>query len=113
MANKNGYLFRLNRLLVWPTLILFMVYVACGYGITNPKLVGELTGGLLSRALALYLHTLLAAPVLILLLIHILIGLKFTLTQWGVKEGALLNAFLILLGAFATALLILMQTLVS
>jgi cytochrome b subunit of formate dehydrogenase len=105
----SGYLRKFNRLLVWPTTVLLIVFVVSGYGITNPALIGELTGGILDRSLSLYLHLNLAVPVLILLLVHILIGLKSTLNRWGVKEGNLLNAFLILLGIFVTVLILLMQ----
>jgi hypothetical protein len=109
----SGYLQKFNRVLVWPTTVLLIVFVVSGYGVTNPALIGELTGGILDRSLSLYLHINLAVPVLVLLLVHILIGLKSTLTRWGVEEGNLLNAFLILLGVFVTVLIVLMQYSVS
>jgi hypothetical protein len=113
MADSNDFLVRVNRLLVWPTLFLFAAYVIFGYGITNPKFVGELSAGILNRTISLYFHTVLAIPVLTLLLVHILIGLRSALLRWGVKEGILLNVFLLLLGVFAVALLMLMQFSVS
>lgn len=108
---KSSYLVRFNRILVWVSLIPFVFYTISGYGIRYPKLIGELTGGILTRALSIHYHNVLAAPVLLLLLIHVLIGLKVTLTRLGVSEGKLLYAFLIALGAFATALLLIVQTL--
>ena len=110
---KKDYLKRFNRLLVWPTLILFILLVVSGYGITNPRLVGELTGGVFTHTFSLYLHMKLVLPTLMLLMIHILIAIKSTLTRWGIKEGNLLNTFLILLGAFTVALIIIMQYLVA
>lgn len=110
---KKDHLKRFNRLLVWPTLVLFIVLAISGYGITNPGLVAELTGGVFTRSLSLYLHTTLVLPSMTLLMIHILIAIKSALTRWGMKERNLLNAFLILLGAFTVALLVLMQYLVS
>jgi succinate dehydrogenase/fumarate reductase cytochrome b subunit len=109
-GKKEDYLKRFNRLLAVPTLILFIVLVISGYGITNPLVVSELTGGLFAdRYLSLRVHTAVVLPALILLTIHILIAIRSTLIRWGVRDGNLLNAFLILLGAFAVTLLVLMQ----
>jgi len=58
------------------------------------------------------LHVNLAAPVLILLLIHLLIGMRTALTRWGMEEGMLLNAFVIGLGLFVATLIILARYLV-
>jgi hypothetical protein len=107
---KRDYLKRFNRLLVVPTLVLFIILAISGYGITNPIVVSELTGGLFAdRYLSLRVHTALVLPALILLMIHILIAMRSTFIRWGVRESKLLNAFLILLGAFTVALLVLMQ----
>jgi hypothetical protein len=83
-----------------------------GYGTLNPGLVSELTGGLFSHAFSLHLHTTLVLPTLTLLMVHILIAIRSTLTRWGIREGKLLDAFLVLLGAFVLALIVLMQYLV-
>jgi hypothetical protein len=45
-------------------------------------------------------------------MIHILIAIRSTLTRWGIREGMLLDAFLVLLGAFVLAMMVLMQYLV-
>ena len=114
MVRRNDrYLIEFNRVLVWLTLVLFIVFIISGYGVTNPELIRELTRGVFTRAISLDLHLNLAFPVLALLTIHVLIGAKSALTRWGVKQERLLNAFLILLGVFAVALLILMQYFVS
>ena len=107
----NLYLARFNRILAWFTLPLLVFFVLCGYGATNPTMVGAFTGGLLSRTLSIHLHTVLTPVVLVLLLIHTLIGLKFALIRWGVQDGKLLNGFLITLGIFAMTLVIVFQTL--
>lgn len=107
---KNDYVTRFNRLLVWPTLVLFIILVISGYGITNPVTVSELTGGLFAdRLLSFQIHSALVLPAMTLLLIHILIAIRSTLIRWGVKNGRLLSAFLILLGALTVTLLVLMQ----
>jgi cytochrome b subunit of formate dehydrogenase len=109
---KKDNLTRFNRLLVWPILVLFIILAVSGYGITNQGLTSELTGGVFTPELSLYLHKNLVLPALTLLMIHVLISLKKTLTRWGIEEGNLLNGFLILLGALTLALLVLMQYLV-
>lgn len=108
---EDHYLQRLNRLLAWFTVVLFAFLVISGFGMTNPGLTTRLTGGLFTPAFSMYLHVNLATPVLILLLIHFLNGIKTALTRWGMGENklsnALLNAFLIILGLFLAALIIL------
>jgi succinate dehydrogenase/fumarate reductase cytochrome b subunit len=109
---EENHLQRFNRLLVWPTLVLFIFLTISGYGTLNPGLISELTGGLFTHAFSLYLHTTLVLPTLTLLMVHILIAIRSTLTRWGIRESKLLDAFLVLLGAFALTLIALMQYLV-
>jgi thiosulfate reductase cytochrome b subunit len=107
---SNYYLRKFDRIMVWLLVVLFVIYVISGYGIVNPMLVGELTGGLFTRTLSMELHFTLDLPVLVLVLLHVLIQLKFALIRWKVKDGILLNSFIIILGIFAIALLLLMDT---
>jgi len=106
---RNSNLAKLNRILIWLTFVLFVFYVICGFGIINSSSVSSLTGGILNRDRSAYFHTTLTAPVLILLLVHMMIGLRFSLIHWGVREGKLLNAFVIGLGVFFIALFIILQ----
>lgn len=78
----------------------------------NGGLVSELTGGLLNRPKSLKLHVDLILPTLTLLMVHVLIALRSILTRWGIREGKLLDAFLVLLGAFAFTLMVLLQYLI-
>jgi hypothetical protein len=91
---------------------LFIFLAISGYGILNPGLVSELTGGMFTHPFSLYLHTTLILPTLTLLMIHILIAIRSTLTRWGIREGKLLDTFLVLLGAFVLTLIVMMQYLV-
>ena len=114
MEEKKDYLKRFNRLLVWPTLVLFIILAISGLGSVNPGLVGELTGGLFGNHLtSLRIHDALVLPTLTLLMIHVLIAIRSTLIGWGVRDDNLLNAFLILLGAFVLTMIVLMQYLVT
>ena len=102
---------RFNRLLAWFTLLLFAFLAISGFGMTNPGFTSRLTGGLFTPSLSMYLHANLAAPVLILLLIHFLIGIKAAVIRWGLVEdkpsNTLVNAFLIILGLFIAVLIVL------
>lgn len=106
---RKSYLSKLNRILIWFTFFLFVFYVICGFGIINSSSVGTLTGNVLDRDRSAYFHTTLTAPILILLLVHMMIGLRSNLVHWGIREGKLLNAFVIGLGTFFIALFIMLQ----
>lgn len=106
---RNSYLAKLNRILIWLTFVLLVFYVVCGFGIINSSSVSTLTGGVLNRDRSAYFHTTLTAPVLILLLIHMMIGLRFNLIRWGVRKGRLLDAFVVGFGVFFMALFIILQ----
>jgi len=105
----ENHLQRFNRLLVWPTLVLFILLAVSGYGTLNPSLVSGLTGGLFNHLFSLRLHTALVLPTLALLMIHVLIAMRATLLRWGIGEGKLLDAFLVLLGTFVLTVIVLMQ----
>jgi len=55
-------------------LILTLIYLLSGLGITQYQLVEALTLGLLSRNLAFRIHDFLLAPFVVLLLVHVLFG---------------------------------------
>jgi hypothetical protein len=86
-----------------------IVYVISGYGLANPNFVTNLTGGIFTHSLSIYLHTTLDLPILVLLMVHVLIEMKFGLIRWGIKDGILLNTFLVILGTFSSVLLIFMD----
>jgi hypothetical protein len=105
----NDYLRIFGRIIAWVLVVVFVAYVFTGYGITNPEVVVRLTGGLLTHTYSLYLHMALALPVLVLVMVHVLLGLRFALIRWGVKDGVLLNVFILILGLFSLVLLMLMN----
>jgi|SRR5271157_2882729 len=107
MKKEDGYLQRFNRILAWFTAVLFAFLAISGFGMTNPGLTTRLTGGIMTPTFSMYLHANLAAPVLILLLIHVLIGMKNALTRFGITDSKTLNATLLILGLFLGTLIIL------
>ena len=53
-------------------LVLTLVYLISGLGITQYQIIGPLTFGLLTRNLAFRIHDFLLAPFIVLLLLHVL-----------------------------------------
>lgn len=108
-SSAGSFLVRFNRILVWASLVLFVFFVFCGYGIVNPSLVSKLSGGLFDRDLSIYLHLTLAPYVLVVLLVHILIEFRFVLIRWGVQQGKLLNGFIVFVGVLVTVAIVVLQ----
>ena len=52
-------------------LLVLVLYVITGYGITRYQIVEKITFGILSKALSFRLHRLLIYPLIILLIIHL------------------------------------------
>lgn len=59
-------------------LLLIALYLLTGFGIANPGLVTPLTFGLLGKAQAQDIHTLLWGPFIILVLLHL-----YMTASWG------------------------------
>lgn len=55
-------------------LVLTLIYLVSGLGITQYQIIGALTFGLLTRNLAFRIHDFLLAPFVVLLLVHVLLG---------------------------------------
>ena len=97
---------KMNRAIVWVLLFFMILLIVTGYGLTKPNLIYSLTGGLVDYWAALRLHTLLDVPLLILLLIHVIIEIKFSLMRWGFKNQKLLNLLMFVLGSICLILIL-------
>jgi len=97
---------KINRVIVWGLLFFMILLVVTGYGLTKPNLVYSLTGGIINYRSAAYLHSLLDVPLLVLLLIHVIIEIKFSLMRWGFKNQKLLNLLMLMLGSICLILII-------
>lgn len=102
----NFYLMKMNRAIVWVLLFFMIMLVITGYGLTKPNLIYSLTGGLIDYWVAFNLHTLLDVPLLILLLIHVIIEIKFSFMRWGFKNQKLLNFLMLMLGTIFLILIL-------
>ncbi|WP_292392597.1 hypothetical protein [Methanoculleus sp. UBA303] len=63
--------FTYRKLVSWTLLVLTLLFLISGFGITEPWLVRSLTFGLLDKALSQQIHSLLWGPFLIVLVLHI------------------------------------------
>jgi hypothetical protein len=102
----NYYLMKANRVIVWILLLLVLMLIISGYGLTKPSLIRSFTGGMIDYQTALFIHTSLDAPFLILLLIHVVIEIRFSLMRWGVKNQKLLNLLMLILVLICLILII-------
>ena len=103
---SNYYLMKINRVIVWVLLFFMILLIVTGYGLTKPNLIYSLTGGIIDYRTAFNLHTLLDVPLLILLLIHVVIEIKFSLMRWGFKNQKLLNLLMLMLGSICLILIV-------
>lgn len=94
----NYYLMKTNRVIVWVLLFFMIMLMVTGYALTNPSLIRSLTGGIVNYQTAFYIHTMLDIPLFILLLVHVIIELKFSLIRWGFQNKRLLNSLMLVLG---------------
>ena len=103
---SNYYLMKINRKVVWVLLFFMILLIVTGYGLTKPNLIYSLTGGIINYWTAAYLHTLLDVPFSILLLIHVIIEIKFSLMRLGFKNQKLMNLLTLMLGSICLVLIL-------
>ena len=73
LNNTSRIDWRLFKMLVrWLLFITVLLYVLSGYGISNPGVVESMTFGLITKSVALSIHSNLIAPFAMLILLHIL-----------------------------------------
>ncbi|PJE57562.1 MAG: hypothetical protein COU82_01250 [Candidatus Portnoybacteria bacterium CG10_big_fil_rev_8_21_14_0_10_38_18] len=93
----DRFLIKLERFSAWILLILVILYIISGYGITK---------GIIDPVFSKYLHDkLLAIPFFIFFVLHVGIASRYALMRWGVfKTAKSANIYTII---FSLALLIL------
>ena len=68
---RSGYGQSLEKAVRWLLLLLIVMYVVTGYGITEFRIVENLTFGLLTKPWAFKIHDALLIPLVTLLVLHI------------------------------------------
>jgi cytochrome b subunit of formate dehydrogenase len=77
---------RFGRICGWVTMILALITLLTGYGITQYRIVDPLTLGILNKALAQRLHAYTDLPFLVLMVTHVGIALWWRITASNPKE---------------------------
>jgi thiosulfate reductase cytochrome b subunit len=67
---------KLKKIVHWSLLVIILIYLITGFGITYYQIVEKLTFGLLTKALAFQIHTNLAIIFLVVLFGHLYLTLK-------------------------------------
>lgn len=65
-----------RRLVSWTLLVLALLLILTGLGITEFRVVGPLTLGLLGKSLSFQLHSLLWIPFLAVLVLHMVLSCR-------------------------------------
>ena len=73
-----------KNIIHWLLLVVIIVYLISGFGITEFRVVEALTSGLLTKKLSFKIHDYVLAPLLILLSLHMFMSL-FSRLLWKVS----------------------------
>jgi len=69
-------IYKLKKITHWLLLLLTLMYVISGLGITHYRIVEQITFGLLTKALSFKIHSYLLIPFLVLLILHIFFAIR-------------------------------------
>jgi len=94
-------LVKINRVSAWVLLVLMVIFIISGYAWLNRSLM--------PLPLARYLHTELDLLLMIFFLAHVLTSIRFALVRWKVGPSKALDAMLILIGAIAFWMVLLIR----
>ena len=99
--NYGRLLVKVNRICAWILLVFMVIFLVSGYAWINRSLM--------PLKMAVYLHTQLDLYLVFFFLTHVLISAKFTLSRWRVGHKSLVNLLLVLIGAAAFWLVLLIR----
>ncbi len=88
--NSDTLLKKIDRIIVWALLVLFLIFMISGYMVTR---------GFIHRYYGLVLHTKLDIPIMMLFSMHFTINLKFILARWGIKSEVLSSLIPLIVGS--------------
>ena len=106
--SAERFLTGIDRLAAWSSAMLLFLFIVSGFGMTNPELVGRMSGGLFTWRVAYDLHTGLNIPLMVVFTMHTFLGIRRMLIRstrrrrtasWvAAGLGAAVLAFLLTLG---------------
>ena len=104
----NNYLRRISRLSAWALLVVVIVLVVSGWGITHTEIIYKTSFGLIDRGVANSIHRAIQITAAIFLLTHVLINIKLGLLP-RFKKTWLTNGILVVVGIGLLILTIYME----
>ncbi|MFC2002482.1 hypothetical protein ACFLV4_00830 [Chloroflexota bacterium] len=100
----ESYLRKISRLSAWALLVAVIALVVSGWGITHTEIIYKASFGLIDRRVANSIHRLTHVPFAVLLLTHVLIRVKLSLSPRYLSKVRLVNVILVGLGVALLAL---------
>ncbi len=99
----------LARISAWALLIMVIVIVLSGWGITQTSVIYKLSFGLIDRGVANSIHTAANIPLAFFFLVHVLINIKLASMKRNFRFPWLVNAVLIVVGIGLMAIMVYME----
>ena len=107
--NDNIWLKRFSRISAWALLVLVLVLVISGWGITQTGVIYRFTFGLIDRGAANTIHRDINGALAVFFLAHVMINIKMMLSRRTPRLAWLTNIILIVVGAGLMAAVIYME----
>jgi hypothetical protein len=63
---------KIKKIVNWLLLVVVLLYILTGFGISQYQVIGVITFGFLTKVLAYKIHSLLIYPLVVLLVLHVL-----------------------------------------
>jgi hypothetical protein len=108
-GKTDVYLKRIAKASAWILLVIIIVAVVTGWGITQTGIIYRLTFGLIDRGLADAIHRAINIPLALFFLSHVLINIKLKVPQRSPAMRWLTNIILSVIGAVLLAITIYME----
>ena len=97
---------RIARLSAWLLVTAIIISVLSGWGITRTVIIYQASFGLVNRGVANAIHRGLQIPMAAILLVHVLVNAKLSLSRYG---AGFVNAVLVAIGLALIAVVVYME----
>src|SRR3990172_8277381 len=98
-----------TRISAWLLLVVVVILVVSGWGITRTEIIYKATFGLIDRRLADFIHRVTILPLVVLFLSHVLLNIRLAIYRTNQHRVWLINGILIIGGLLLLALVLYME----
>lgn len=98
-----------TRISAWLLLVVVVVLVVSGWGITRTEIIYKATFGLIDRRMADSIHRATNLPLAVLFLSHVLLNIRLAIYRTNQHRVWLINSTLIIIGLILIALVLYME----